>query len=79
LQKDVIVDLDFADKRGTFFGQLSLTNKSDFGLLLVQEGLAQVNIIGNKAPANIDDLEDAEHAAKEEERGIWSRDLQLMG
>jgi endonuclease YncB( thermonuclease family) len=72
LQKDVVVDLDFADKRGTFFGQLALKNKSDYGLMLVQEGLAQVSVFGSKAPANIDDLEDAEHAAKEEGRGIWA-------
>jgi hypothetical protein len=32
----VIVDLEFADKRGSFFGTVSLKNtKEDFGLMLV--------------------------------------------
>lgn len=35
-QRDVIVDLEFADKRGSFFGTVSLKNtKEDFGLMLV--------------------------------------------
>jgi len=38
--RDVVVDLDSADKRGTFFGTLSLSNKDDFGMMLIKEGLA---------------------------------------
>jgi endonuclease YncB( thermonuclease family) len=35
-QRDVTVDLEFADKRGSFFGTVSLKNtKEDFGLMLV--------------------------------------------
>ena len=71
------VELEFADKRGTFFGTLTF-NKQDFGILLVQEGLAQVNIVGNKAPHNLYQLEDAEDQAKEEGRGIWDKNLKLM-
>jgi endonuclease YncB( thermonuclease family) len=53
-QRDVIVDLNFADKRGTFFGAVTLKNtKEDFGLMLIQNGLAEVSVIGNKAPDNI--------------------------
>lgn len=60
-QRDVIVDLEFADKRGTFFGTVSLKNtKEDFGLMLVQNGLAEISVIGNKAPENISLLELAE-------------------
>ena len=34
--EDVVVDIDFADKRGTFFGTVALKNsKEDFGLMLV--------------------------------------------
>jgi endonuclease YncB( thermonuclease family) len=36
----VIVEPHFADKKGSFFGTVQLTNKKDFGLMLVQEGLA---------------------------------------
>ena len=34
--------------------------KEDFALMLVQNGLAELSIIGNKAPANYDALERAE-------------------
>jgi endonuclease YncB( thermonuclease family) len=57
-QRDVTVDLEFADKRGTFFGTVALKNtKEDFALMLVQQGLAEVSIIGNRAPANFEDLQ----------------------
>jgi endonuclease YncB( thermonuclease family) len=39
-QRDVVVEPDFADKRGSFFGTVTMTNKKDFGLMLIQEGLA---------------------------------------
>jgi len=35
LQRDVIVELDFADKRGSFFGSLLYKGKKDFALELV--------------------------------------------
>jgi endonuclease YncB( thermonuclease family) len=40
MQREVVVEPDFADKRGSFFGTVTLTNKKDFALMLVQEGLA---------------------------------------
>lgn len=46
--------------------------------MLVQEGLAQVSVIGNRVPRNIDEIEDAEYKAKEEGLGIWSKSLKLM-
>jgi hypothetical protein len=50
----VTVELDFADKRGTFFGTLLHNQgKQDFAEELLLEGLAEVNVIGNKMPANI--------------------------
>ena len=71
-QRDVIVDLDFADKRGTFFGTVALKNtKEDFALMLVQNGLAEISVVGNKAPDNISQLELAEDQAKSEGLGIW--------
>jgi hypothetical protein len=36
-----VIEPYFADKKGSFFGTVMLANtKKDFGLLLVQEGLA---------------------------------------
>ena len=78
MQREVVVEPDFADKRGSFFGTVTLTNKKDFALMLVQEGLAQVSIIGNKAPHNIEELEDAEHNAKEEGLGIWNKQQKII-
>ena len=64
-QRDVIVDLEFADKKGSFFGTVMLKNtKEDFGLKLVQNGLAEISIFGKKAPENIAQLEDAEEEAR---------------
>jgi staphylococcal nuclease domain-containing protein 1 len=74
-----VVEPDFADKRGSFFGTVTLSNKKDFGLLLIQEGLAQVSIIGNKAPYNIDELERAEEQARLDGLGIWDKKVKVMG
>ncbi len=76
--RDVVVDLDSADKRGTFFGTLSLSNKDDFGMMLIKEGLAQVNVMGGRAPFNIEQLEDAEEQAKYDGVGIWDKSMKLM-
>lgn len=44
MQRDVQVEVFSADKRGTFFGTVQLTNqKKDFALKLVEEGLAMVS------------------------------------
>lgn len=64
-QKDVIVEIDFADKRGTFFGSVSLSgNKQDFSEKLLGEGLAHINIVGYKSPKNLAAMEQAEKQAK---------------
>ena len=39
-QREVTVELSFADKRGTFFGTLAMPNRTDFGVKLCEEGLA---------------------------------------
>ena len=53
-QRDVTVELYFADKRGTFFGTVTMANKTDFALRLLEEGLAQTHLQGNsKAPRNL--------------------------
>jgi hypothetical protein len=49
----VVITVDSADKRGTFFGSLTLKNKLDYSLMLIETGLAEVSIMGNKAPLNI--------------------------
>jgi len=57
----VTVEIDFADKRGTFFGSVLLSgNKQDFSEKLLAEGLAHINIIGGKAPKNLATLEQTE-------------------
>jgi endonuclease YncB( thermonuclease family) len=74
----VVVDLEFADKRGTFFGTVALKNtKEDFGLMLVEQGLGEISIVGNKAPENIEQLEIAQEKAQDEETGIWQKGMQL--
>jgi endonuclease YncB( thermonuclease family) len=72
----VVVEVDFADKRGTFFGTVALKNtKEDFGLMLVKNGLAEVSVFGNKAPENLAALEAAEEEARAEEIGIWQKGI----
>lgn len=46
--------------------------------MLVSEGLAEINIIGNRMPLNIDKLEEAEELAKSEGRGIWNKSLNIV-
>ena len=43
-QRDVTVELHFADKRGNFFGVIIMSNKVDFATKLLEEGLAMVHI-----------------------------------
>jgi endonuclease YncB( thermonuclease family) len=73
----VTVEPDFVDKRGSFFGTVTLSNKKDFGLILVEEGLGEVNIVAGKVPMNIDQLEDAQAKAQEEGLGIWGMQSKL--
>jgi hypothetical protein len=44
----VIVELHFADKRGNFFGTLTMANKQDFATKLLEEGLAMIHLQGAK-------------------------------
>lgn len=39
-QRDVTVELSFADKKGSFFGSVLMPNKTDFAVRLCEEGLA---------------------------------------
>lgn len=76
-QKEVVVEPEFCDKRGNFFGTLTLKNKKDFGVMLIQEGLAMVSVVSNKAPHNINELEKEEAKAKADQIGIWDKSLKL--
>lgn len=60
-QREVTVELLFADKRGTFFGNLKMPNKSDFAVKLCEEGLAQTHLQGanEKAPAMYGQMQEA--------------------
>ena len=65
-QRDVTVELLFADKRGTFFGNLKMPNKSDFAVKLCEEGLAQTHLLGasTKPPALYGHMQEAQTSAK---------------
>jgi len=43
--------------------------------MLIQNGLAEVSIFGNKVPENIDLLEEAQEQAQHEEIGIWQKGI----
>lgn len=78
-QREVTVELFFADKRGNFFGTITMSNKTDFATKLLDEGLAKVYLQGNsRAPTNMQELEQAEEKAKSKQIGIWSGQLKLM-
>lgn len=57
-QRDVTVEIHFADKRGNFFGTLTMANKVDFAIRLLEEGLAMVHVQGGpkQVLANLDRL-----------------------
>ena len=64
-QRDISVHLAFADKRGTFFGNVTMPNKNDFAVKLCEEGLAQTHMQGpNKPPSNYAQMQEAESNAK---------------
>ena len=62
-QRDVTIELFFADKRGNFFGTLTMANKSDFATKLLEEGLAMVHVQGKSIIPGLDKLQAAEKAA----------------
>lgn len=45
-QRDVQIELYFADKRGNFFGTLVMPNKADFSVKLLEVGLASIHLEG---------------------------------
>ena len=46
--------------------------------MLVQEGLAQISVIGNRVPENFEQLEDAEAQAQQDGLGIWSKSVKIL-
>lgn len=42
-QKDVTIEPEFTDKRGTFFGTLWFGGKNDFAIHLLEQGFAMTN------------------------------------
>jgi hypothetical protein len=58
----VTVELSFADKRGNFFGVLTMGNKIDFATRLLEEGLAMIHLQGGPKQhvPNLDRLQAAE-------------------
>ena len=80
LQRDVMVEIFNADKRGTFYGTIQTPSKQDYSLKLISEGLAQIHTLGNekRLPSNFSQLEEAEEQAKQKELGLWSKSLRLV-
>ena len=72
------IEIFFADKRGNFFGTLTLSNKSDFATKLLEEGLAMIHLQGKQAVPSLDKMQAAEQAAQAKEIGIWGKSLKLM-
>jgi len=60
-QREVTMELLFADKKGSFFGNLKMPNKSDFAVKLCEEGLAQTFLQGanTKPPALYAQMQEA--------------------
>lgn len=55
-------------------------SKQDFSLKLVEEGLAQIHVMGNerRMPPNFAQVEEMEQIAKSKELGIWQKSLKLI-
>lgn len=79
-QREVTVELLFADKRGTFFGNLKMPNKNDFAVKLCEEGLAQTYLQGynTKPPVLYPQMQEAQATAQQRGIGIWGSHLNLM-
>ena len=79
-QRDVTVELHFADKRGNFFGTLTMANKTDFATKLLEEGLAMIHLQGTSKytiPC-LGQMQNAEKNAQQKEIGIWGKSLKLL-
>lgn len=77
LQRDVTLNLEFADKRGNWFGSL-IVGGNDFTHELLSRGLAQVSVFGAKGVADLDAYEQTEAQAQEKQVGIWAEGLTLV-
>ena len=77
-QRDVQVELCFTDKRGSFFGYITTSDKKYFATKLIEAGLAKVHYQGDREPKMLKEFSAAQGVAKEAELGIWSKSLKLM-
>lgn len=75
LQRDVELEIDTVDQRGTILGSIILAKKN-FSLNLLENGLAYVNPIG-KASIHHASYEAAEKEAKQNQVGVWKTGLVL--
>lgn len=73
LQRDVELEIDTIDNRGTILGSI-IHAKKNFALNLLENGLAYVNPIG-KGSAHHAAYEAAEKEAKQNQVGIWKTGL----
>ncbi len=71
LQRDARVDIESSDRRGNFFGVLTVAGKN-YTVSLLEEGLAVINRTPGREPISKRELYDqAETKAKKEEKGFW--------
>ena len=70
-QRDVDIEVESVDKNGTFIGNLYLADKRNYGVLLVEAGLARlVQPAADRSPAG-PELAEAERKAKAASLKIW--------
>ena len=70
-QRDVDIEVESVDKNGTFIGNLYLADKRNYGVLLVEAGLARlVQPAADRSPAG-PELAEAERKAKSQSLKIW--------
>eukprot|EP01022_Parablepharisma_sp_SALTPOND_P019994 TRINITY_DN35190_c0_g1_i1.p2 TRINITY_DN35190_c0_g1~~TRINITY_DN35190_c0_g1_i1.p2 ORF type:complete len:919 (-),score=143.15 TRINITY_DN35190_c0_g1_i1:10592-13348(-) len=72
MQRDVKLNILSSDRKGNFFGILTVGGKN-YVLSLLEEGLAAINRTPGRGPTiNKELYEDAEEKAKKEKKGIWN-------
>ena len=68
-QREVEIQVETSDRGGNFIGALYINGKN-FALSLLEEGYAAINVSGRSGPSQ--QWSDAEAAAREIGKGIWS-------
>ncbi len=79
-QRDVEIEVESLDKKGSFFGTLHYGGKKiNFGEQLIEAGLAKSFLMGGRPIPFMEDYEIAQDKAKANERGIWKKGFKMYG